>query len=247
MEITSELHLAEIVRKYPAAAALFEKYDLDYCCHGKVTADEACEGDLTKLQKVQHALHRIYENELGNTHVPYFDKMTIVELVDHILFKHHHYVKEFMPVILGHLEKLSKKHGSRYPELLKVFELFEEVKLEMEQHMYKEEQILFPRIKIAAEICRTGLSKSIHDKVFLSSPIHVMELEHEKTGDALSQIREFTHHYTPPEDACTTHRLAYSELREFEHDLHQHVHLENNILFPKALDMQRMVERLSQN
>jgi regulator of cell morphogenesis and NO signaling len=246
METTSELHLSEIVRKYPAAAALFEKYDLDYCCHGRQTVAEACEGDLSKFHKVEHGLHRIFENELTNTTAVHFEKMTAEELIRHIVQKHHAYVRESMPVILSHLQKVFTKHGSRHPELKNILELFEEVKLEMEQHMFKEEQILFPRIQA---IEKNYHAKDINhfDKFFISSPIGVMEIEHEKAGDALHQIREFTNHYTPPEDACTTHRLTYAELKEFEHDLHQHVHLENNILFPKALEMQRLLERLSAN
>jgi regulator of cell morphogenesis and NO signaling len=247
MESTTELHLSEIVRKYPAAAALFEKYDMDYCCHGKQTVSEACEGDLTKFQKVEHALHRIFENDLANTAAVHYEKMSVGELINHIVNKHHSYVKESMPDILAHLQKVASKHGGRYPEAIKILELFEEVKFEMEQHMVKEEHILFPRIKAIDETHRTKSHKTHYDDIFLSAPINIMETEHEKTGDALHQIREFTNNYLPPEDACTTHRLTYAELKEFEHNLHQHVHLENNVLFPKAIELQKEIEKVLAN
>jgi regulator of cell morphogenesis and NO signaling len=245
METIDELHVAEIVRKYPASAALFEKYDIDYCCHGKQTLREACEGDLVKFQKVEHALHRIYENELTNTAVVHFESMDLGELINHIINKHHHYIKEYMPVIEAHVHKVFTKHGQRHPELAKIYELFMEVKAEMEQHMFKEEHILFPRIKLINEAFKEKKSVAGFNNSFLSAPIGVMEMEHEKAGDALHLIRELTNNYLPPEDGCTTHRLTYAELKEFEHDLHQHVHLENNILFPKALEMEALLERLS--
>jgi regulator of cell morphogenesis and NO signaling len=247
MEPVSELHLSEIVRKHPAAATLFEKYDLDYCCHGKQTVREACQGDIIKHNKIEHALHRIFENDLTETGTVHFEQQPLDQLINHIVDKHHHYVKESMPVILEHLRKVTTKHGDRHPELRKVLELFEEVKLEMAQHMFKEEQVLFPRIQFLAESFRTKKQQGMPDKIYLSAPISMMELEHEKAGNALHQIREFTHNYTPPEDACTTHRLTLAELKEFEHDLHQHVHLENNILFPKALAMQKKIDRILSN
>jgi regulator of cell morphogenesis and NO signaling len=112
------------------------------------------------------------------------------------------------------------------------------VKAEMEQHMFKEEQMLFPRIKIIAEAFRQKNSEEVNDS-FLIVPINMMQVEHEKAGNALHQIREFTHDFHAPKSACTTHRLCYAELKEFERDLHQHVHLENNILFLKALEIQK--------
>jgi regulator of cell morphogenesis and NO signaling len=232
-----ELTLSEIVRKHPSAATLFEKYDLDYCCHGKVPLQEACDGDIVKYHRIEHALHRLFEDvrELDFVH---FERMNLENLINHIIAKHHHYVKESLPVIYARLDKVTTKHGLHHPELLKIFELFFEVKAEMEQHMFKEEQMLFPRIKIIAEAFRQKNSEEVNDS-FLIVPINMMQVEHEKAGNALHQIREFTHDFHAPKSACTTHRLCYAELKEFERDLHQHVHLENNILFLKALEIQK--------
>jgi regulator of cell morphogenesis and NO signaling len=241
MNTVKELTLSEIVRKFSSAAPLFEKYDLDYCCHGKRTLQEACEGDLVKFSKVEHSLHRIFENELNNTNVVHFEKMEVADLINHIVNKHHYYVKENVPLIYAHLEKVSSKHGNHHPELLKIFELFNEVKIEMEQHMLKEEHVLFPRIKILAEALRENQLASPPVKAFIAAPVRMMEMEHEKVGEALHLIRELTNNYNPPAEACTTYRLSFNELKEFEHDLHQHVHLENNILFPKALEMEQAI------
>src|SRR5688572_7954357 len=147
MELQTEMPLAEIVKRYPAAAALFEKYELDYCCHGKQTLQQACEGDITKYGKVTHALRPIIQDTLPKNNFVHFENMDVSELTDYIIVKHHGYVKEAIPIIHAHLQKIVTKHGTRHPELNKVFELFEEFVIEMQQHMLKEEQVLFPRIQ----------------------------------------------------------------------------------------------------
>jgi regulator of cell morphogenesis and NO signaling len=234
---TKELTLSAIVNKFPSTAGLFEKFDLDYCCHGKQTLREACKDDVLKFNKVEHALHRIAE-ELGNTQQHNFENEDLGVIIDHIVNKHHHYVKEAMPMIMAHLEKVSTRHGNRNPELYEIYGLFTELKMDMEQHMIKEENILFPRINaINNSMKAPALSHSV-DRQFLNAPIKVMEHEHEKAGNILHEIKKLTADYTPPEEACTTYRLSFDELKEFEHDLHRHVHLENNILFPRAVEAQ---------
>ena len=240
--IPEENTLAEIVRKFPAAAALFEKYDLDYCCHGKATLREACK-DETIFKKVDHALHRIIENEWTNTETVHFDSLPAGELIDHIVSKHHAFVKNSSPLIYAHLEKASLKHSARHPELQKIFQLFARVKTEMEQHMFKEENILFPRIKDVQDALLQTASPWTAGKNYVLAPIQVMQEEHDLAGSILHEIKLESDYFKVPEDACATYRLCYDELKQFEHDLHQHVHLENNILFPKAIAMQqRLIE-----
>jgi|SRR5215203_1044803 len=241
MERTIDLSLSSIVNKFPAAAGLFEKFDLDYCCHGKHTLKEACKDDTEKFQKVEHMLHRIAENDLTNVDIHNFENEDMGELIKHIVNKHHSYLKESMPTILAHLEKVSTRHGDKNPELFEVYQLFDELKMDMEQHMYKEENILFPRIN---EINNSLKSSSLHqvvDRQFLNAPINVLQDEHERAGDILKEIKKLTSDYTPPSTACTTYRLSFDELKHFEHDLHRHVHLENNILFPRAVEAQTRV------
>jgi len=246
MENTHELSLANIVNKFPSAAGLFDKFDLDYCCHGKQTLREACKDDPAKFNKIEHALHRIAEDVITGIEYHNFENEDLGVLVNYIVNKHHKYVKESMPVILAHLEKVSTRHGDRNPELFEVYQLFDELKMDMEHHMYKEENILFPRIKqVNNSLKSSAISRSI-DRNFLNAPISVMEDDHEKVGNILHEIKKLTADYTPPPGACTTYRVSFDELKQFELDLHRHVHLENNILFPRAVEAQtRLGEHLT--
>ena len=131
---------------------------------------------------------------------------------------------------------MASKHGDRHPELHKVFQLFAAVKEEMDQHMQKEELVLFPRIKDIEKRLAEGKEIVINSS-YLLSPINMMEQEHDHAGSMLAEIRKLTNNYNPPADACTTYQLSFASLHAFELDLHHHVHLENNILFPKALKM----------
>jgi regulator of cell morphogenesis and NO signaling len=138
-----------------------------------------------------------------------------------------------MPTIYGNLEKVVNKHGDRYPYMISVFQLFTAVKEEMTSHMQKEEMILFPRIK-EVEKAVTENNTANTAGGYITGPINVMETEHEHAGELLYEIRRLTNNYTAPEDACTTFKVCIDELKAFEEDLHQHVHLENNVLFPLA-------------
>ncbi|HET9746458.1 MAG TPA: hemerythrin domain-containing protein, partial [Chitinophagaceae bacterium] len=152
-----------------------------------------------------------------------------------IVQTHHAFVKNEMPQIYAYLHKVASKHGERHPELRKIFQTFAAVKEEMEGHMKKEELILFPRIKEMERLANRGKEQFQMNIGYLQSPINVMEHEHDHAGTQLNEIRLMTSDYTPPPDACTTYRLSFAALQAFEIDLHQHVHLENNILFPKAI------------
>lgn len=227
------LSLAEIVTEKPQAAALLEKYDLDFCCRGKLKLSDQIK-DQDKLAEVIKELEKVFSDKRP-VDVEY-GRIPLTELVDHILQKHHRYVKENLPVILDHLEKVSYKHGDSFPEMKKITELFSEVKRDFEQHMMKEEVILFPRIKVMERILSE--CRNLREKISIQAPVQVMEAEHETAGKLMDEIKNLSHHYTAPENACMTFRLCLDELKLFEQDLHQHVHLENNILFPKALKMQ---------
>ena len=168
-------------------------------------------------------------------HMP-FTEMSCEQLIGYILVHHHFYVKQIMPTIAGHLEKVAGKHGDRFPYMQEVYNKFREVQEDMSNHMQKEEVILFPRIKKMEELSLSG-NESALSLVEISGPITVMMNEHDQAGDLLYAIRALTNHYTVPEGACTTFKVCLSELKEFEEDLHRHVHLENNHLFPKALGL----------
>lgn len=237
--------LAQIVNNNYRAANVFEKYHLDFCCKGKRSLQQACaESEI----KVEDILSELEKTKKGNNDKEYvnYDNLSLSKLADYIVTTHHEYVKKEMPVITMYLQKVAAKHGDRHPEMLKVFELFMAVKEEMEHHMQKEEMVLFPRIK---ELERQ-LSSGNHPQIsisYLKAPINMMEQEHDHAGAALAEIRLLTADYNPPADACTTYRLSYAALEAFELNLHFHVHLENNILFNKAMRIIRSVVSIELN
>lgn len=227
--------LAQIVNNNHRAAGIFEKYNLDFCCKGKRTLEQACTENEINVEQV---LADLDQTGQGNNSVTPFnhESLSLSQLSDYIVNTHHSYVKKEMPAILGYLQKVAAKHGERHPEMLKVFELFAAIKEEMEQHMQKEEFILFPRIHETERIKKEG-KEIIINSSYLLSPITIMEQEHDHAGSMMAEIKKLTNNYEPPVDACTTFRLSFAALQAFEIDLHQHVHLENNILFPKALHL----------
>ena len=226
--------LASIVSNNHFTVAVLEKYHLDFCCKGKRTLAEACKEKGLSIETISSELRQTTAKE-EQTRMP-FTEMNAEQLISYILIHHHFYVKQSMPAIIGHLEKVVQKHAERYPYMVKVLELFREINTEMTAHMNKEEVILFPRIK-EVEAQFNAKQNSCLPGDYISNPIEVMEKEHEHAGDILYEIRALTNTYTPPVDACTTFKVCFAELKEFEEDLHRHVHLENNLLFPMAEKM----------
>ena len=231
MNKISNQTLASIVNLNHQVVPVFEKYDLDFCCKGKRMLSDACiEKGLEPhvvVQELEAAMAAGKEKSMP------FSEMSAEQLINHILVRHHFYVKQSMPLIYMHLEKVASKHGDNYPYMKQVFDLFAEVQEEMTAHLHKEEAILFPRIKEMEKWAKKK-SNATFPRNYIHGPIAVMENEHEHAGDILFRIRELTSHYTAPKGACTTFKVSLAELKEFEDDLHEHVHLENNILFPKA-------------
>ncbi len=231
MNTILEKTLATIVTENHQAASVFEKYNLDFCCKGKRSLHEACTEKNVSAEDITKEIEAIISAP-NNKHLP-FTEMTEEQLVTYILIHHHFYVKQSMPTIISHLEKVAYKHGERYNYMITVFQLFQEIQQEMIMHMHKEEMILFPRIKEISSAKMNG--QPLPNADFITGPIQVMEMEHDHAGEIMQQIKQLTTNYTPPEGACTTFKVVLNELQAFEEDLHQHVHLENNILFPKAM------------
>lgn len=226
--------LAQIVTTDHRAAALFEKYHLDFCCKGKRTLEQACNEKNLQVDTIISQLEEIM-NTPSNSATD-FEQYSPVQLIEHIVQTHHEYVKKEIPQILSYLQRIAAKHGERHPEMVKVFALFTAISEELEQHLRKEELILFPRIR---DIEKLSLEGKAHfaQVSYLQSPITVMEHEHDDAGTMMQEIRDLTNDYSLPADACTTYRLSFAALQAFEADLHAHVHLENNLLFPKAINM----------
>ena len=221
--------LGELAVKDLRKAQVFKKYGLDFCCGGKKTVKEACAEKGLDVTKVEKELQQADKNPDFRP-VPY-DEWNLGFLADYIVNTHHAYVRKSMPDLRQYALKVAKVHGNSHPELIQVQALVEDVYQELSTHMIKEEQILFPFIKQL----ESGNDKEGSSVKNIKNPIDVMEHEHELVGKNLEEIRQLTNDYNLPEDACASYNVLFKMLEEFENDLHLHVHLENNILFTKAL------------
>jgi regulator of cell morphogenesis and NO signaling len=233
----SEQTLASLVSSNHQSAGVLEKYQLDFCCKGKRTLAEACDEKKLSLAEITAELEKLTAEH--EKHLP-FEEMSAEQLISYILIHHHFYVKQALPRIRQHIEKVAYKHGEHFPFMIKVYENFLAVYEEFTMHMEKEELILFPRIK-QIERQLDQQSVAAYQKGYISAPVRIMEQEHEHAGELMADIRKLTNNYEVPDGACTTFRVTLAELKEFEEDLHKHVHLENYILFPKA---QAIVDKL---
>jgi regulator of cell morphogenesis and NO signaling len=231
--------LGEIAAKDLRKAQIFKKYGLDFCCGGKKTVKEACKEKGLDVTRIEQELQQA-EKIPASRPLPY-NEWNLDFLADYIVNTHHSYVKKNLPDIKLYADKVAKVHGERHEELIPVRELVDGIYTEMMNHMVKEESVLFPYIKelVAAKNNTQPLYASHFGTV--QNPINMMEMEHEAVAKNLSDIRELTNDYVLPEDACASYSLLYRLLDEFENDLHLHVHLENNILFPKALDIEKQL------
>jgi regulator of cell morphogenesis and NO signaling len=240
--------LAQIVTNNHRTAAVFEKHNLDFCCKGKRTLEQACAEHNIAVTDVTAELTSVLSGTSGSCQVAFpFDKLSLGQLADYIVDNHHGYTRRETELLFPYIQKVAAKHGSRHAELLKIFELFTELKEEMEMHMKKEELVLFPRIKdIEVHVTRANDGPH-HDISYLQLPITMMEKDHDHAGELMSEIRKLSNHFTPPADACTTYKLSFVSLKALEADLHQHVHLENNILFPKAIALFKTIRERTLN
>jgi regulator of cell morphogenesis and NO signaling len=236
MSFTSETKVKDIALSNPAARQILEDAGLDYCCGGGKSLHEAC---LHADVPAEEILNRLREN---SKHVsPEEANWTLAPLGDltwHIRERHHQYIRDAIARVQPLLDKVEAKHGENHPEITDIQRLFTEVGREMIMHMQKEEQILFPYIDALERA--TSVHSSVEPPFFQTvvNPIHAMMKEHDAAGELVKQIRKASSDYTAPADACTSYKALYQDLREFEADLHQHVHLENNILFPRAVEME---------
>src|SRR5262245_1411807 len=229
---TFNMTIGEIVAADYRAAAVFQRHGIDFCCHGARTLERGCrEAGIDTAEVLRELEDATSPSAAG---VPRFNSWDLQTLVQYIVANHHAYVREMLPLMVAHSRKIAEVHGGRHRELSRVAALVEEIADEMTQHMMKEEQILFPYIVQLASAAAEGRPAPSAPFGTVDNPIHVMEMEHESAGHAMLEIRELTDAFTPPADGCTTYTVCLQELEAFERDLHAHVHLENNILFPKA-------------
>jgi regulator of cell morphogenesis and NO signaling len=231
--------LGQLAAKDLRKAQIFKKYGLDFCCGGKKTVKQACKEKGLDVTKIEQELQQADQLPASRP-LPYNDWKPGF-LADYIVNTHHSYVRKNLPDIKVYATKVMRVHGQRHPELLEIWQLVEEIHSEMMSHMDKEENILFPYIQQLQEASQNKKAGTRPAFGTVQNPIKVMEDEHELVGKNLARIRELTDNYTLPQDACASYSLLYRMLDEFEEDLHLHVHLENNILFPKTLEMEKQL------
>ena len=236
MNITENNTVAEVVTDNIKTADVFKKHGIDFCCGGGISIKRACEKNNVSYSELEKELLKI-NNKVSKSNN--YDSWKLDFLVDHIENIHHSYVEENTSLVLQYAAKVAKVHGHHYKEVVEINRLFIEVAQELASHMKKEELILFPFIKQLVKVEREGIKVSLPHFGSVNNPIEMMEDEHENAGDIFKEIKKLSNNFTPPEAACNTFKALYAKLEEFEQDLHQHIHLENNILFPKAILLEK--------
>ncbi|MBA3900044.1 MAG: iron-sulfur cluster repair di-iron protein [Bacteroidetes bacterium] len=218
-------------------AEVFKSLGIDFCCGGKKTLEKACREKGLDITEVEKELKKVEVQP--NVTSQNFQEWELDFLADYIVNTHHKYVENSLPALFEYTQKVARVHGNSHPETIQIADLFFTVRNELICHIGKEEGILFPYVKqlVQAKKHNTALEKPNFGTV--QNPIDVMEHEHDSAGEIFRSIRLLANDFSPPEDACTTYKLSYSKLEEFDKDLQQHIHLENNILFPKALKLEK--------
>lgn len=234
--------LGEIAAKDLRKAEVFKKYGLDFCCGGKKTVKEACAEKGIDVTKVENELLHADSLPVGGRALP-FNEWSLSFLADYIVNTHHSYVKKVLPDLQAYSEKVTKVHSRQHPELIEINKRVIDVCEEMAPHVIKEEKILFPFIKQLEAANNKELTLDNNFFKSVQSPIDMMVHDHEVVGKKMEEIRNLSNNYALPEDACASYSFLFKSLNEFENDLHIHVHLENNILFPKAMDMERNLNK----
>lgn len=240
MESLQEKTVADVVTENIKAAHVFKKYGIDFCCGGGISVKRACEKANVDPEILTEELLRL--DTIADRAADY-NSYKLDFLADHIVNVHHHYVEESSPMLLQYAKRVNQVHGGHYTELAEIEALVIEVVQEMAAHQKKEELILFPFIKrlVKAEK-ENGEVPSAHFGS-VDNPIKMMEDEHDEAGEIMRKISALSNNYTPPQGACNTYRAFYAKLEEFEEDLHRHIHLENNILFPKASKLEKSLRQ----
>lgn len=229
--------IGEMVANDYRKAEVFRKFGLDFCCGGKKTLENACQKKGIDVVEVQKALKEV-ENQNTSTTEDY-NSWELDFLADYIVKKHHKYIENAHPILFEFSNKVARVHGSRHPEVKEIAYFYNEVAEELKMHMQKEEMILFPYIKELAVAKRNGTTLERPAFGSIENPINMMEAEHVSAGGNMDQIKLLSNDFTPPEDACNSYRVLFAKLKEYELDLHHHIHLENNILFKKALEIEK--------
>ncbi len=237
MTVTTTKTVRDYAIETPQTIPLFEKLGIDFCCGGNRPLEEACAAANLNVNEVQKALERALAEPVRPSDGE-LRAGSLAELISHIVTTHHRYIRTQTPEIEKLLEKVYGKHGANHPELAHIRSVFHGLGQELMMHMMKEENILFPYIERMEEAVIQGDPILPPPFGSVANPVRMMEHEHDDAGLALKALRETSQGYTPPADACASFQALYTALENYEKDLHQHIHLENNVLFPRAVEME---------
>lgn len=231
MEATDDRTVRELASATPGAAHVFEEFGIDYCCGGERSLAQACSAAKVNLQEVAKALEKP-QTQSGDRD---WQKATLSELAEHIVAKHHEYVRQEIQRLIPLSAKVAGVHGKNHPELEQIQSSFQSLAEELTTHLMKEERMLFPYIVQLELGAKSGYGPASLPFGTVKNPVRMMMMEHDSAGELLRKMREVSKNYNLPGDACMSFQMLYRALEEFEADLHQHIHLENNILFPRAI------------
>lgn len=239
MNISEKSIIGTVVAEDYRTAEIFEKAGIDFCCHGDRSIQTACQEQQIPTSELLARLTQVVEVNpgAGSAAIDY-TSWPLDLLADFIEKKHHRYVKTQIPLIQFLLEKIVQVHGSRHPELAEIKTHFEMCAGELTAHMQKEEVMLFPFIRHLVDAQSSGHNEPVAAFGSVENPIRVMMQEHDSEGERFRKIKALSSAYTAPQDGCSTYRTAFANLLAFEQDLHLHIHLENNILFPRAIELE---------
>ncbi len=227
--------IGEFVAEDYRTAEVFEKYGIDFCCGGQATLATTCQEKALDPDRVLEEIEAARREPIQRSEN--YGAWPLPFLIDYIVNTHHIYLKENDEQIAAYARKIAEVHGPHHPEVIEIASIFEKIAADMTSHLKDEEEVFFPAIKRADAASKIGQKPEAKDRALIKSSLEKLHREHEEIGDAIHKIRHLAKDYAIPEDVCNTFVVTYRKLREFEDDLHKHVHLENNILFLKAAQL----------
>ena len=243
--INRGMTVREIAVQMPQATRVLEKLKIDYCCGGLRPLTDACGSAGLNVDEVIGMLEAENESGAQETDSADFQKFSLSELIDYIVSTHHVFTKQEMARLAVLTTKVISAHGTNHPELHKVGALVDQLCADLNPHMFKEEQVLFPYILSLASASEAKRRAPFAPFGTVNNPVRMMMKEHDIAGEILRELRTVTADYTIPHDACISYRTLYEALEAFENDLHQHIHLENNILFPRSVTLETELRALT--
>lgn len=240
MKIDPTMKVRDVALELPKSTRLFEKLKIDYCCGGDQPLADACKLAGIDFKTLNRMLADISVSSQDSPDID-TQNVTATDLIGHIVGKHHVFTKEELVRLEPLAEKIVNAHGANHPELLAIRDLLRQLCNDLRPHMFKEEQVLFPFIVGLDQACEQNRPAAFAPFGTINNPIRMMLAEHDTAGDLLREMRKLSSDYSVPTDACISFKMFYEALVAFEQDLHQHIHLENNLLFPKAIALEEIL------